>query len=220
VTLNPEITELTTAATDATIGVLSLACMAALRRHRAGSSRRVAIWSGVFALLTVAAVLGAVAHGFDVSESIRAWLWRPLFLSLGLVVALFLVGAVHDFRGEAAGRMALLPMLGLGVGFFAVTELVSGAFMVFVLYEAVAMLAAFGMYAALSLQRRLAGAGVVALGIVLNIVAAAVQATGTVSLTIVVPFDHNGVFHLVQMLAVIVLTVGLLRGMEGPSRTT
>jgi hypothetical protein len=28
-----------------------------------------------------------------------------------------------------------------------------------------------------------------------------------------VPFDHNGVFHLVQMVALVVLTIGLLRGM-------
>jgi predicted metal-binding protein len=211
--LNPEITELTTAATDGAIAVVSVACMAILRRHRAASRRRVDLWSWVFGFLTAAAVFGAIAHGLDLTDAIRAWLWRPLFLSLGLVVALFVVGAVHDFQGERAGRSALVPMVAVGVAFFLVTQAISGAFLVFVLYEAVAMIAALGMYVVLAWQRRLPGAGVIATGIVLNIVAAAIQATGAVSFTFLVPFDHNGVFHLVQIVAIVVMTLGLQMGM-------
>lgn len=210
---NPEITELTTAATDAVIAVLAIGCLGYLSRFRAGAPWRAGIWCWVFGLLTVAAALGAVAHGFDLSDVVREWLWRPLFLSLGLVVALFVVGALLDLRGESAARAALVPMVLVGAAFFAVTQILSGAFLVFVIYEAVAMITALGIYAALGARRRLPGAWVVAAGIVINIVAAAIQATGTVSLTIVVPFDHNGVFHLVQMAALVVMTIGLARGM-------
>lgn len=213
-TFNPEITELTTAATDAAIAIVSLAGIAVLHRHRARAARRVRIWSWVFGLLAFAAVLGAVAHGFALDPKALEWLWRPIFLSLGLVVALFVVGAVYDVRGEAAARVALPPMLVLGAAFFVITQIVSGTFLVFVVYEAAAMLAALIAYLVLTAQRRLEGAGIVAGGILLNIAAAAIQATGTVSLEVVVPFDHNGVFHLVQIVALGVMAVGLARGMS------
>lgn len=210
---NPEITELTTAATDAVIAVLATGCLGFLARFRAAAPWRVGLWCWVFGLLALAATLGAIAHGFDLSASVRDWLWRPLFLALGLVVALFVVGAVHDLRGQSAARRALVPMVVVGAGFFAVTEIVSGSFLVFVIYEAAAMLAALGMYAVLTARRRLPGAAVITAGIVLNIIAAAIQATGTASVTIVVPFDYNGVFHFVQMAALVVMTIGLARGM-------
>jgi len=126
---------------------------------------------------------------------------------------MFVIGAIFDLKGENAARAWLLPMLVLALGFFTLTQVGSGSFRVFVVYEASAMFGALGVYLFLALKRRLAGAGTVAAGITLNIVAAAIQATGTVSLTIIVPFDHNGVFHLVQAVALVLLTRGLARGM-------
>lgn len=208
--LNPIMTELTTAATDALLAAVSLGCMVVLMRRRASQRRRFGIWSWVFGLLAFASLLGAIAHGLDLSPAAREWLWRPLFLSLGLVVALFVVGAVFDFRGERAARATLVPMLVLGVGFFLVTQVLSGSFLVFVAYEAVAMLAALGVYLLLAFRRQLEGAGLIAAGILLNIAAAAVQASDY-SFTIVVPLDHNGMFHLVQIVALVVLTLGLSR---------
>jgi hypothetical protein len=216
-TFNPAITELTTAATDVLIAVVSLACMAVLRRRRRAHGQRVAIWSWVFGLLAFASVLGALAHGLALDPTTQAWLWRPLYLSLGLVVAMFVVGAVFDLRGAGAARAWLVPMLVLALGFFTVTQVGSDNFMIFVVYEAVAMFGALGVYLLLAHQRRLAGAWTVAAGILLNILAAAIQATGAVSLTIIVPLDHNGVFHLVQLVAIIVLTRGLVRGMARTS---
>jgi hypothetical protein len=220
VTFNSEVTELTTAATDVVIAIVALMCMTALRRHRAHAARRVAIWTWVFGLLAFAAVLGAFAHGIALPAETRQWLWRPLYLSLGLVVALFVVGAVYDVRGEAAARAGLLPMLTLGVVFFVITQVVSGAFLVFVVYEAAAMLAALSAYTVLAIRRRLEGAGTIAVGIIINIAAAAIQATGTVSVEIIVPFDHNGVFHLVQIVALGVMAVGLARGMTTAENAT
>jgi len=213
-TFNPVITELTTAITDVAIAGVSLAVIAVLNAHRAEHRRRVGIWSWVFALLAFASVLGALAHGLDLTPTIQWWLWRPLYLSLGLVVAMFVVGAVFDFKGERAARTALVPMLGLALAFFVVTQAASGTFLIFVAYEAIAMLAALGMYISLTLKRQLEGAAMIATGIVLNIVAAAIQASGTISITIIVPFDHNGVFHFVQAVALLVLARGLAKSMS------
>ena len=100
-------------------------------------------------------------------------------------------------------------MIALAVVFFGVTQVASGAFLVFVLYEAVAMLFAFGVYAYLTTKETGGAMSLMLVGVGLNIVAAAIQATQAVSFTLVWPFDHNGVFHLVQMVALFVLCVGL-----------
>lgn len=214
-TFNPVITELTTAATDAVIAVVALVCVAVLNSRRADHRWRVAIWSWVFGILAFASALGALAHGLDLSEATRSWIWRPLYLSLGLVVALFVVGAVYDFKGERAARISLILMLALALGFFVLTQVTSGNFVIFVAYEALAMLAALAMYTSLALKRRLEGAGVIAVGILLNMLAAAIQASQSIAVTIIVPFDHNGVFHLVQVVALAVLAGGLVKGMSG-----
>jgi hypothetical protein len=114
-TFNPVMTELTTAATDAIIAVIALFCVAVLNSRRAGHPWRVAIWSWVFGILAFASALGALAHGLDLSEATRSWLWRPLYLALGLVVALFVVGAVYDFKGGRTARLSLVLMLSLAV---------------------------------------------------------------------------------------------------------
>ncbi len=175
-----------------------------------------ALWCWVFGLLALASLLGTVVHGFELSESIHQILWRPLYLSLGLTIALFLVGGICDWRGEAAARAVLPWAIGLGAGFFALTQLLGGAFLVFVVYEAAAMMATLAIYVFLSTTGRLAGSGTISLGIGLSIVAAAVQASA-LSVRLIVPFDHNGLFHLVQLIAIAALANGLRRGLENES---
>lgn len=46
-------------------------------------------------------------------------------------------------------------------------------------------------------------------GVLVTIVAAVVQATGTVGKPIFWYFDNNGVFHLVQMAGMVLLFIGL-----------
>ena len=214
--LNPIPTELSTGATDALLALLAGGGARWLLRRRALDPARARAWSLVFALLAAASALGAVAHGLDLPSRARALLWHPLYLLLGLVVAAFLVAAVHDLRGEASARRARWPLLGAGVAFYAAAQLLGGAFVVFVAYEAVAMLSALGIYLALAARGCLPGAGVIALGILLNLVAAGVQAS-TLSADLFVPLDHNGLFHLVQAVALVVLLAGIGAHRE-PSR--
>ena len=211
---NASATELTTAATDALLGFLALACVALLQQHRKADRWKVGIWTGALATLAAAALLGAVVHGLELDNGTRELLWRPLYFLLGLLVALFVVAASYDWLGEKPARRVLLVMIPVAVGFFAITQLLSGAFLVFVVYEAVAMLAVLGIYVSLASRRRLPGAELMALAILLNIVAAGIQASGSVRFALVWPFDHNGLFHIVQMIAVVVLMLGLRQSLQ------
>lgn len=212
--LDPSPTELTTAATDALLAALCVAGDRWLRQRLTAEPARAAAWSLVFRILAAASALGAVVHGLALAPAVREALWHPLYLLLGLVVAAFAVAAIHDLSGSVAARRARWPLLGVGVAFYAATKLLGGAFLLFVLYEAAAMLWALGVYALLALRRRLPGAGIVAAGIVLNLVAAGVQAS-PLSLHVIVPLDHNGLFHVVQGVALVVLLRGI--GAVSPS---
>jgi hypothetical protein len=209
--INPSLTELTTAATDAVLGVVCLVLLLRLVRRPDGPAWKRAIWGAVFACLATASFLGAIAHGGDWAANVRARLWQPLYLSLGLTVALFLVGAIGDWRGRNAVRRVLPWMMIVAVAFFAITQWGSGSFLLFVAYEGVVMFSTLAIYLHLRARGR-TGAGTVAAGITLSIAAAGVQAS-SLGLTVVVPFDHNGLFHLVQIVGVVVTARGVRAGL-------
>ena len=209
-------TELTTAASDAALAVLCLLLLVALARRSVRERWQKRIWASVFALLAIGSALGAVTHGLEVSPSVSTMLWRPLYLSLGLAVALFFVGGIGNWRGERASRATLPWALAAGTCFFALTQVVDGGFSLFVAYEAAAMVATFIIYLSLWITRRSAGAGNVALGVALTLAAAALQLS-PLSARIIWPFDHNGLFHLVQIAALLTIASGLRPGLSDAS---
>lgn len=71
------------------------------------------------------------------------------------------------------------------------------------------MFFALVVYILLAVRKRLAGAAVMAAGILITIVAAAIQASGAVFVTIIWEFDYNGIFHLIQIVGLAVLVAGL-----------
>ena len=207
-------TEQTTAATDAILALLSLGC--ALYLHRIGTHKRwkANVWIGLFGLLTVAAVFGTIAHGFKMSAWWNNLFWQPLFLSLGLVVALFVVAVVYDAWGKAAARRILPIMLAVGVIFYIITVLVPGLFLVFIVYQSTATLFALVIYGRLTWRGKLPGAGWMTLGIFITMVAAVVQATGSLTITVIWPFDYNGLYHLIQMAGLLALLTGLRKDLR------
>jgi hypothetical protein len=207
-------TEQTTAVTDALLAVLAVA--GAVHLHRIGARDRwkTNLWTVVLALLATAAGLGAVVHGFEMSPALRAILWQPIKLSLGLLVALFIVAVVYDLWGPAPARRILPVMIVSGVVFLGITRIWPDKFLVFIVYEAAAMLFALGGYIRLAWQGRRRGAWLMAGGILTTIAAAAIQAGRLVTFTFIWPFDHNGVYHLIQMAGIVLIVAGLRRDLR------
>lgn len=201
------VTERTTAATDGLLALVAWLGAGYLQWTTPRSYTR-GIWQAALVMFGLAAALGAVAHGFALAVGLRAALWQPLYLLLGGAVALFVVGSVGHWRGPAAARHVLPAML-LVVGvFYLATRLAGGNFLVFVIFEAGALLFALGVYTRLAAVGR-PGASRIALALGISLVAGGLQALEGVSATLIWEFDHNGLYHLVQLVGLIVLLLGL-----------
>ena len=210
--LNALPVELTTAATDVVLVLVCLGVVLGLTRLRAHDPWKATLWSWVFILLAVASAIGAVVHGFELNQSVQAAMWSTLYLALKLTGALFLVGAVYDVGGRSAAQRSVPWAIGVGFAFHVLTYDLNDAFLIFVVYEAVAMVGALVLYVRLATNDGLAGAGVIATGTSLTLLAGLVQISD-ISIRLVVPFDHNGVFHLVQVAALATLGHGLRLGL-------
>jgi hypothetical protein len=212
--LNASPTELTTAATNAALALMSIALAVLVCRIGTSDRFRSLIWAWLFGLMAAAAGWGAVVHAMEWPPSVRVVLWHPLYLALGLLVSLFIVAVVRDLRGEYRAKQLLPFTVMAGFGFWGITLAVPGSFAVFIVYEAAAMVFALGGYVLLFRRGRLPGAGWMAAGILVTIVAAGVQAGGRTSFTFIWPFDHNGAYHLIQMAAMPLFLAGLQKSMR------
>ncbi len=203
------LTERTTAATDLLLAIQGIAWTAYLLPLLPVDSWKVSIWSAAFALLAVAGLCGAIVHGFQLTQPTIQWLWRGISLSLGLTISLFLVGVSYDVAGLLVSQITLPLAMVLGVGFFLLTQFYPKGFILFILYETVALLIALLGYGWLSLLGSLNGAGWLLLGVTLTLLAAFVQTRKSWQLTLIWPFDNNGLFHLIQLLANGFILIGL-----------
>jgi hypothetical protein len=164
--------------------------------------------------LGFASFIGAAAHGLAMSKEINFWLWQPISLALGLVIAMVVLATVYEIWGEAAYQKAQLPMIGVAVIFYTITILIPGTFLTFIVYEAIAMLFALAGFIYLAVRKHPSGAWWMVAGILITIVAAVVQAVGKTGVVLFLGLDHNGVFHLIQIFGVLALTMGLQKSLS------
>ncbi len=210
-------TQQTTAITDAILGLLALSAtvyLLSLRRH---NPWKIGIWAAATGCLALASLLGAIVHGVKMSVATSQLIWKPLYLALAITVALFVAGAVYDRWGREASRRALVPVMAVGVVVFGLTVAFLGPFQIFLAYEGLAMLFALWIYGYLALHHRMSGAWLMTSGIVVTLCAGLLQVS-SLKLTLVWPFDHNGLFHLLQMPGVLALVAGVRRSVRRARR--
>jgi hypothetical protein len=206
-------TEQTTAFTDVILALVSItACIYIYRIGRGEWKAR--LWEWLFFLLTVAAALGAIVHGTKLSERIESIFWSLINLSLGLMIAVFVIAVINDLKGMIFSRKLLPIILTFGYVFWMTTLYYPDNFLIFTIYEAVAMLFSLCGYVWLAYKDRLDGAVWMSAGILISIVAALVQATKMVSFQLIWEFDHNGTYHLIQIVGILFLLTGLRKSLK------
>jgi hypothetical protein len=207
--LNTLTVEQVTAITNIPLGAIATVAAVCLWNWRRSQPLKALLWAGMFASLMVASDLAMYVHGFKLEPATSKLLWHAIKAALGLTVACFAAGAVFDRWGADATRRVAPGLLALSAGFFAYATFVSQTFRPFIVYEGVAMLFCLSVYLTLTVQRRLAGAAWMVAGVGITLLAAALQTMPAVVLRLGATFDHNGVFHLVQLPGLLCLLAGL-----------
>jgi hypothetical protein len=205
--------EETTAVTDVILAIVAFGGVAFLQAFLLSSNElwKINIWSTAIGLIGLAAALGAAAHGLVLSRILQRRIWLALNMALSLAVSLFVVGVVYDLWGFEISLATLPILLTAGLGFYLTTLIYPGIFFLFIIYEVVALVFALGSYIFLAIHQDLPGAWLMATGIVVSIIAAGIQANKSVFLTVIWRFDHNGIYHLVQVAGLMLLLIGLRR---------
>lgn len=204
-------TEMTTAITDVILAAQSAAAIYVIRQKTIDRPMWTQVWAWVFALLSIASLIGAAAHGLEMAESIETAIWSPAYLALGLTMALFVIAAITMFVGHEKSRRFVLPAVMVAFTFFTITQIWSDSFLLFVIYECIAMLLSLTLYSICFWQRRSAGSGFLAAGVLVGILAAIIDTQKTLHMTLIWEFDNHGLFHLVQMISLLLLTIGIAR---------
>lgn len=206
-------TEQTTAITDGILAIIAFGATVYLKWISKRNCWKMSLWICFFYLLSTASVLGAIAHGLQLSKIVQDIIWCILYLSLGLMISVFMVAALCDLFGEKRARRVLPVMVTIGVVFFIITTIWSDSFVVFIIYEAVIMFFALGSYIWLSYSISYGGGWYMAVGILISIMAAIFQTFNSISFTIVWPFDHNGVYHIIQIVGLFFIIIGLRKAL-------
>lgn len=126
-------------------------------------------------------------------------------------MGIFTAAVIYDLWGGVLSRRILPVMLGVGSGFFGITLLWPHSFLVFIIYESLIMFFALTGYVWLAWRGNLEGAWLMVFGVLVTIVAGIIQANNDFSFTFIWSFDHNGIYHLVQMAGILLLVSGLRR---------
>jgi hypothetical protein len=192
------ITEPTTMLTDYALAALGVWFGWRLVRggREAGESSRV-LWGASFLAMAMAAVAGGTAHGFAevLGEVESTWIWKLTTFSIGLASAALLAAAAIA-RLAGAARVAMLSLVVAKLAVYLAWMSVHDEFR-FVIYDyAPSMVAVVLLLALPGAVAPVAGAGWATAGVAVSFAAAAVQASG---FTLHRHFNHNDLYHVIQM---------------------
>jgi hypothetical protein len=190
------ITEPVTFATD---GALAAVCLwAGARLYMKGESQRSrAFWGAACLALGFSALLGGTYHGFQQSipNFAASWLWKFTVLLIGLASFCMLAGSA---TATTSGRMKT------GLFIFAVLKLVAyeGWMLrhdrfIWAIYDTASTMAAVLVLHAV--RHRIAGSRWILAGVAASAAAALAQASG---LDLHEHFNHNDLYHVVQIAAI------------------
>jgi len=197
--------EQTTAATDLLLGMLSILFSILVIREHSGNRFHRKMWFLFFLFLGLASFLGAIVHGIDLNGEIKHLLWNPLYLFLALSVAFFVLGAIFEICGEKGSRKSLPFMLCAAGCLFLVTVFIPDSFLIFIIYEALGLMTCLGIFLGKVFQTRETAYLFMITGILLTALAAVLQSRADLVLYLIWEFDHNGIFHLVQVPGLILI---------------
>jgi len=218
-----QITEPVTMATDYALALASLTAAALLWRARRGRGRlSIRLWAMAFLSTAVATLLGGTYHGFHAAlgDTGQVVLWKLTVYCVGFAGLFLLAGAaVASGTGPVAGWILSAAVVKFTV--YAVWMKSHDDFQYVISDYACSMVAVLLLELHDHWRGRGEHAGWVVAGVLVSFAAAAVQA---LQISLSEHFNHNDLYHVIQLAAVYLLYRGGLllkdRWTSGKARVT
>ncbi len=196
-----------TLATDYALGLLCT--VLAIRMRRRGPVAGRTDWSGALIACAIAAVAGGSYHGFLpwLPGWISAVLWKVTLLAIGCAA----YGAsVATLRVHLAARLQrpLQAAAALQLALYAAAVLVRDEFLIAIVDYSLAFGFVLAVHAQVWVRSRDGAAGWIVLGVLVSFTGAGIQAAGLAPHP---HFNHNDLYHVVQMLGTWMLYRGASR---------
>jgi hypothetical protein len=192
--------------TDYVLGGLALwFAWKLVRQGRSSRQRPVLLWAGAFTGLAVAAFSGGTHHGLteQLSPALLVVTWKITLYAIGIVsLALSCAATITAFRGRA--RRVLVGLALAKFIIYAAWMLQHDAFVYAILDYAPALLYVLILQARAWSRHEESGPWIVA-GVLVSFAAAGVQRSG---FALHQYFNHNDIYHVIQMAGVYLLYRG------------
>ena len=174
---------------------------------KSNGARAARFWLLAFVALAVAAFLGGTFHGFQLE-----WIWKPTVLAVGFASFGMLAGSAYaTTKGKV--RQALVIAAAVKLCLYEAWMLGHSDFIFVVADTASAMLAVAALH--LLALRNSASRWILG-GVAVSLVAAGIQAG---RLAPHEHFNHNDLYHVVQVVAMLLYYAGVSRFSAGESRS-
>lgn len=191
-----------TAITDFMI-TAEIALLIGLLSRDAGWFHNQKYWITALILLGVAALLGGVAHGFNLFE-----MFVGIYLCLAGIIGAICLAALSDGYGDATAQRWRNWIIGGAVIFYGMTLLYPHLLFVYTIIGGFILAPILLVYIRLWQQHPGRGDGYLLAGIMITLAGFAGNAF-RVHLTMIWQFNHNDVYHLVQMVAIAYFYLGI-----------
>lgn len=197
--------------TDVALSLQTLLYAIVLRRASGRSQTTARAWSAAFAAVSLAAFAGALTHALhpdsdiDWVRTLRKTAWKAVGITTAVASGLMLTAAIFSAAPRGRRHFYLLPTAVKTVS-FAFATWVSGSFLYTILDYVISMAVVLMVQA--SKWNKSEAAPWLSAGILLSFIAAGLQRSGVV---LHANFNHNDLYHLVQIGAFHLLFVGAKR---------
>jgi len=198
-----------TFATDILLGAVAIGLALPLLGPSTRGHRARRWWGWALALTGLAAWTGGTWHGFgpDLAPAASTVLWKTTLFAIGAATAAMVCGAILAALRPPASTL-LLALVAVKLAFYLAWMSRHDDFR-YVIYD---YLPAMGLVLGLQIltlaRGRARAAGLIATGILLSFVAAAIQRSEA---TYAADFNANDLYHLVQIAALVLLFFGARR---------
>ncbi len=160
-------------------------------------------WIVALILLGVAALLGGVAHGFNLFE-----LFLGIYLCMAGIMGAICLATLNDGYGDETAQRWRNWIIGGAVIFYGMTLLYPHLLVVYTIIGGVILVPILLIYIRLWLQYPGRGNGYLLAGLMITLAGFAGIAF-RVRLNMIWQFNHNDVYHLVQMVAIVLFYLGI-----------